>query len=114
MAREGVNVGNQLRGAFARGGAADAAIEGNLQTSERALIRADAQQPWRYDTIEAGPARVRQPLMQDGRAGGHGGDRIVDAGEHGVELAQSFPVDRFFRVTVHGADSTSDQKSPAY
>jgi hypothetical protein len=85
--RERVYIGHYLRRPFPRGGAADAAIEWNLQASERSLIGADAQQPWRHDAIETRPTRVGKPLMEYGGAGRHRGDRVVHVFEHRVQLA---------------------------
>ena len=75
-----------LDGAGARRCAADAAVERDLEATERPLIRPHAQEPRRHDAIETGPARGRQRAMDQTSRRRHRRDRIVHPVEHRREL----------------------------
>jgi hypothetical protein len=57
--------------------------------SRAAPGKADPQQLRRNYAIKAGPACIRQALMEQASAGGHCSDVVGDAGENGVEVVQN-------------------------
>ena len=69
VTRKRVNVGHELRAPLARRRSADAAIERDLQASERSLIRTDAHQTRRNHAIKTGPTGIWQLFMENAGGG---------------------------------------------
>ena len=86
VSREGVDVGHELGLARTRRGAADAAVEGDVDAGHRPLEGADPQQLRRDDAIEAGPAGVGQGLVNRRRQVGHQRYRVAGAVEQSNDL----------------------------
>src|SRR5262249_18836687 len=99
---------------LARGGAADAAIERDLQATDPTLVGADAQQARRDHAIEAGPARIGNLSEEDGGGGRHGGDRVVDAVEQAADVPYGFFIEVSLLISVHGADCTMRQRRGSF
>lgn len=108
MTGKRVHVGDDLSLPLSGGRSAHAAIEGDLQAPERALIRTNAQQLGRHYAIETSPTRIRKFCVEDARAGGHCGNRIAQALDDRAQLSGDFAIKLSFLLLVHGIDSTEN------
>ncbi len=104
MAGKYVDVFYHLRLSQPRGGAADAAIERDLQATDPALVGADAEEPRRHHAIETGPTRMGNFAEEDGGGGRHHGDRVIDPKEDAFELQKGLSVEMPLLIRVHGVD----------
>jgi hypothetical protein len=78
MTWELMDVGDHLSATLARGGAADASVEGNLYTADRALVGSYAEQLMIDYAVKARPTRVGQTLVQNGDGTRHGGHGVIE------------------------------------
>lgn len=92
-----IHVRDDYRSALRRGSSAYPSPEGDLQAAERALIRPDAQERFRFHhAIEARP-QVAKAVMDEGAHGRHGRDGIGHAMQNGADAIIESPVRLGFR-----------------
>jgi len=95
---EGVHVGDDLGGAGAGGRSADPLGEGDVEAAQRALVRADAEEPVGLDDpVETRP-QVAEGVVHQAGDGGHRGDVVaLEAGEHAADVIGELGVGRRLR-----------------
>ncbi len=96
MAREILDVGDDLHLTGPGGGPADPARKGDHQTAVTALIRPDLQQIGRHHPIEAGPVEPLVGMVQFAGHGGHQGDLV------GLSRGQGPDAGGKFLIIAHG------------
>jgi hypothetical protein len=80
------DVGDDDRRPVRRRRPADPSPELDVEAAQRSLVRADAEQPPGLDhPVESCP-EVPERMMNEGADRRHSGDRVVDAGEHALDL----------------------------